>query len=721
VLPGLLMWRAVTFRLDVAPSPPPALGGSTIRKLAASQSAASPTTNASVGGSNDNKSNATLSPSAPPTGLLIEPAQIIASLKVLLPPEQLSTASYHPLGGINVSILELPEVSGLAADDILDIVSNDLLPDLFSRLGAHIVFLLTPAIVDTIVPAPPPPPKGPPTPAGPSQLLPVEDAELNSHSELIGTQDGFVLILAIGVPALFVCLILALLVPRTYRRRQKRLKASTSTMESIPAGAVMHNVFAAPKIPAYVDVVSESSVKTDNLLELSPSILEPGMVNRSISRQISFSRGESARRERRSERTTPEVDIEIEDSDSNPDASDDDEVVGSLERELSGLRETRTVAFEQGHKSRLEQRLEDQRKADLILIKQREEVSEKGSYLGVYDPDSLENRTLVREQALALTLHARRRARERVNAEARGESLTPSQLDPITNSIQRSSITGGMLNASDLHRRGRHSSESDAEPESWLVQVMNPTSATSSSQVPAGMSDDPSCTAASRLARARKIRRSASLLHVGPTDTDGTLNRSLPRSSSFGELPRRIQPRSLHEIRSASMMLPIRKAEPAKLDPLTDALHLATMAGDINDPPPPPRGDWATEQGHLGSSPASAVARLARVRADRRSRLDATTREASIKDESMDDASPKEASISHDVQQPVGAIIRQLNFTSQGSYCGTKSAVRPSSTSMSSPLSSVTPSKSRPHSSNSTEPSPSSDSTEPSSSGIRPG
>ena len=558
------------------------------------------------------------------SSVLIEPAQVQAALQPLLPEGYPSTVSSEPTGGVEVWILLLPDMDGSGADDIVQMVSGPLLSDLSNALGVYIGFVTPPTITSTIVAAPPPPSSRPWTPPGIAPPLMPPQGHFGAGtggtlSDLSSSEaESDHLVLYASLPAGLVVLMMLFVVLFCWNRRRqgkkkKRSEAycSSTTMESIPPPvqvSIVDKTEAGLQVIAPSEAMSESSVNFGELWNLSPSTLEPGAVSQQIATHLE--RSESERRSRRWSSVPPESEVAA-DEDSVDEDNDDNDTFGSVAQELNAVRVSRAKATEEGGPSkRLQQLLEEHRKADLLLLQQRELMfhpTEVSSPLRMYNPDSAENQALIREQALALTLHARRRARERNNSHPTG---SPSEgLDLITQSIRR-----GSLNGADLYRQ---SGAEDSAPESWLLNVMTPA---------LGSDTSAASDAATRLVRARM--KAAYEERLARANGAG----ALARSASGGDLSRP-KPRSLAEIRSAShsalsppLCSPRRAAgfdannagpAAATLDPLTDALHLAAMTGVA---PPPPPNDWSQDSTRTAADSAE---RLARARSDRQSRLKA--------------------------------------------------------------------------------------------------
>jgi len=555
------------------------------------------------------------------SSVLIEPAQVQAALQPLLPEGYPSTVLPEPKGGVEVWILLLPDMDGSGADEIVQAVSGPLLSDLSNALGVYIGFVTPPTITSTIVAAPPPPSPRPWTPGIALPLMPPQGkfgaGTGNTLSDLSSSEaESDNLVLYASLPAGLVVLMMLFVVLFCWNRRRqgkKRSEAycSSTTIESIPPPmqvSIVDKTEAGLQVIAPSEATCESSVNFTELWNLSPSTLEPDAVSQQIATHLE--RSESERRSRRWSSVPPESEVAADEGSVDED-NDDNDTFGSVAQELKAVRVSRAKATEEGGPSkRLQQLLEEHRKADLLLQQQREltfHPKEVSSPLRMYNPDSAENQALIREQALALTLHARRRARERNNSHPTG---SPSEgLDPITKSIRR-----GSLNGADLYRQ---SGAEDSAPESWLLNVMTPA---------LGSDTSAASDAATRLVRARM--KAAYEERLARANGAG----ALARSASGGDLSRP-RPRSLAEIRSAShsalsppLCSPRRAAGygannagpvAAALDPLTDALHLAAMTGVA---PPPPPNDWNQDSTRTAADSAE---RLARARSDRQSRLKA--------------------------------------------------------------------------------------------------
>lgn len=320
---------------------------------------------------------------------------------------------------------------------------------------------------------------------------------------------------------------------------------------------------------------------------------------------------------------------------------DEDDVVSSVERELSNLRASHMAASQERREARLVQH-ED---ADSLLQAQRERLRMVRSLTGeerAFDPDSLANRALVQEQARAHSMHARLRTRERMRRASHCDgpvtedpTVDEDRLDPITGTIKRASISGGSLHPLDLTsgvvKYSNKGVEVGEDPQQWLLQMM---------MMPGGRasisSETDDTTVASRLARARVAApTTGSDRSSTPTQPAACPSTKLASGSAAAQQPgvdlpgAAPPPRSLLEIRKARRRMsaanevyaPDHQAQPpavcepapcGQLDPLTDALHTATTMGIAL--PPPPSIEAAQNRPHAMS--CDARARLERVRRD---------------------------------------------------------------------------------------------------------
>jgi len=274
---------------------------------------------------------------------------------------------------------------------------------------------------------------------------------------------------------------------------------------------------------------------------------------------------------------------------------------------------------------RLQQRRLEVQRGDAVLLawqnRERSVLSKKlvhqlpaGHQLRTFDPESLANRALVAQQASVLATAARRRARARLYAADNTNSAAASatELDPITGVIQRASLTGGRLHARDLaSQSARSDAEHDDEPDpvKWLFSAV-----TSSTIVPPlELATSPAVK--TRVGRARSARMSGNDIEpLWVEQSDVTTPTKKPPVT-----PR--SPRSLSEIRaSRDAVTPSRPDALAAqdLDPLTDALHTASMLGIA---PPPPPGDWRTVDADPVTVSRDAPERVRRARSDHEARL----------------------------------------------------------------------------------------------------
>ena len=87
------------------------------------------------------------------TGITVELAMM-----QLLPVQQITTVSEMDSSHaqVAVSTLEIPEVAGLHADEIMHVVNTELLANLSGEAGFRIGFVVAPQVSSTVVNAPPP-------------------------------------------------------------------------------------------------------------------------------------------------------------------------------------------------------------------------------------------------------------------------------------------------------------------------------------------------------------------------------------------------------------------------------------------------------------------------------------------------------------------------------------------------------------------------------------
>jgi len=273
-----------------------------------------------------------------------------------------------------------------------------------------------------------------------------------------------------------------------------------------------------------------------------------------------------------------------------------------------------------------------------------------GHNLRSFDPNSFSNQALVTQQARVHATAARRSARARLFAMQNGGATPPADasLDPITGIIRRASLTGGRLHACDLASQSvRTQGERDGEtdPDKWLLSVMStPFQSGEPSLSPAVISrlnraresrrpEERACGSTTRQSALRRVDSApsgASTFTLRRVDSAPSALRTSPSgqdSSAVASSP--TKPRSLFEIRAArdGGRSPRREGEgstPAppsseRLDPLTDALHTASMMGI--EPPPPPR-DWQKDgEVDLVALARDAPERVRRARSDREARL----------------------------------------------------------------------------------------------------
>lgn len=552
----------------------------------------------------------------------------------VLPPESVSTISQvDGRDGIVVLILETRGVPGLSVDEIMHTVHGVLLANLSHKVSAHVGFSSPPQVTLAIVSAPPPPPKEWPPSAAETGLSGVPDERMV----------GSILLVVMAISGTALVLYIVNLASWHQRRRRKQLaskptRISTTEVETpiITTTETPPSLIKGPGPALYASMVSVTAEQppidgpNDDSLDIDVDIFDPSRVpytpsclNQHIRSNLDRIRAE--RRSRKGSNTGRE--------DATVDASEDEDGEAHLEEESSALERLRNVrmsAVEQGSSLRLEQRIEEQRRADALLQQQQRKVRELMSSAQngqgrIYDPDSAENRALIREQALALTLHARRRARDKVRSE--GSQAVEQELDSITGSIHRSAMTGGLLHACDLsldHARGNQKSnlntdDVNSSADAWLANVMAPVSKTA---VESGVA------LAGRVARARRTCSVAGSV-ASPTTTARVRRAMCDQESSSSRVrcgstyledivsPTK-KPRGLMEIRSQSLTCcrtSTAKNEPGssieQLDPLTDALHRASLFGVT---PPPPPDDWTSDPNALSPNAAE---RMARVRADR--------------------------------------------------------------------------------------------------------
>lgn len=489
-------------------------------------------------------------------------ADVSSVLGTRLPGMNAIVSRVNATSEVSVWILESLSSSGMRAEVILRAV-QDLPPDVSSRIGKQVVFTLAPAVVYTTVSAPPPPPRPPHLPprSPPSEGLelpttPLSPADLSATTVALTRAgvEGANLQFIFGVAAALIASALLIALTICYYRRHE-----THAEQLSQAGNA---------IEIRVDVATP--VKTGDQLQCDD---------------------------------TPAIGREYE---------------RDLLKELHQCRESmerHASAAENRPRLRLRQ-LEVQRAEALMMAWQnrgRSDLSQRAAHdlidahdLGTFDPDSFANRALVAQQASVSAQAARRRARARLGG---SEVQADISLDPITGVIQRASVTGGRLHARDLASQlTRTETEYDGEcdPDQWLASAMK-----THSHRPVEPSASPA--AKDRLSRAREARKSTD----GDAPEEMRYSYNFDVSVSSPSTPSK--PRSLAEIRSASQgRLPPNASctTPVRLDPLTDALHTASMLGVA---PPPPPNDWRRD----GPPSQDAAERVRRARSDQEARKSA--------------------------------------------------------------------------------------------------
>lgn len=607
---------------------------------------------------------------------LLTAAQVEAVLFGLLPAEQQTTLlqGSGPTDAVAVSILEMADVPGLRAEEILDVASTQLLANLSAEVGIPVSFFSSPALTTAVVSAPPPP-----TSISHSNGLTAGSAQ----------GDGGMIVAVVAAGAMLFCAGLG--VAFWSRRKRRRLQGgkgtpTSSTMEAIPAPndksasdlalaglAEEPDTPAAPAKTVNMDLLFSSELTPNTFQTQIKSHLAPGEGRLERARAAKAAKAKAAKLPKAAgaesaaepppavpyaEPTGVGLTIQADDADEGSDEGDDDESEGDLMAELNGLRHTRMSAIEECCRpaSRLEQHREEHKRADELLQQQQSDAQRRSSLVSgltpggsrFYEPNSAENLALIREQALALTLHARRRAREKAG---KAEGLrAPADLDSITGSIRASATLGGTMLTPGRSSRRSSESEDEGDADQWLVSVMSPEAAadaaasvaaasrvararaltpgrrsTSFPAAPTGKGSSAANTA-SRVARARRVAEanrpdgdpSYAHAHSVPDAGNRTLSLRDLYSASEGASPtvRPKKPRSVMEIRrsnSLSHLEPPTATAAPKLDPNTEALHLAAMVGV---PPPPPNP--LTPEQRLSRS--DSTSRMERVRSDRESR-----------------------------------------------------------------------------------------------------
>ena len=172
-----------------------------------------------------------------------------------------------------------------------------------------------------------------------------------------------------------------------------------------------------------------------------------------------------------------------------------------LRRRAEARRETRT---------RREIIEDSWRRADILLNQ-----SATRNYTGDKSKDDGAQGSLIKQQAVAQVLNARRRERARLAGEE-GEALTISAsgdgLDAVTDSIRRANLTCGVIEPSDLVRKpallsrtlSEDSNDASESPEMWLAMLVapnTPTKAAPSSRARGGDASTNPC----GLSRARSL------------------------------------------------------------------------------------------------------------------------------------------------------------------------------------------------------------------------
>jgi len=586
--------------------------------------------------------------------------QVKLVLEGILPLQQVTMLSYEAGPGhpVAVRILETPTVTGLSIGEILEAVQLQFLSVLFQLVDVSVAFSSTPRITIMMVNAPPPLILIA-SPSLPNRaLLDHSSSSLTSSTSSDG-MSGAIVGTSIGAALCFVGILVALLWIKHHRQRPqganqivgKGSTYRTAIIEAIPPPAVSST------LPSYRDSIRLSSAQSRSagldLLSLGGNELSPKTVSMEIDSHLGRQRSSKSELER-----YQEPKLKLGSNCELSDESDTEDLMESsrVEDELNDLRNTRMYAIECVASStpyRLERHLVDRQRADDVLKQQQYDAARRSSLVNglspggsrFYEPQSAENIALVREQALALTLHARRRARAKSQFDLSVEES--GHLDSITSSIHASSRVGGTLLSPGKNCRNETSCY-EANPDQWLVDVMSPDTITdgqasvnAASRVARARAATPSrerhtsacsppvgkgsCAAntASRLARARRSAENDS-----SRDLAGIHSPSRESQVSLGTADDQVRPeasalrrpRSLAEIRRSNSLCNSSSentddtTRAPELDPVTNVLHMASVAG-LPPPPPnpvPPGG---------GLSRADSLVRMQRMRADRDANL----------------------------------------------------------------------------------------------------
>lgn len=564
-------------------------------------------------------------------------ADVSAVLDVLLPGAEVSATRDSSMNEVSVVILEATDRDRTLAEQMAQMTL--VVPiELTSAIRSEVFFVSPPQVVSVAVSAPPPPPRPPiaPHPSAPlaqhagenstSDSLPTLPESTGASQALTdlndGTSSALHIIVIIAVVAVLAVLLIVLTVIYCLRRRRLALTAK--------------DICDAHTIEVRVDRFSSPPQRI--------SIAEPlaeALASKKDDVPMALQRIRSLRM-----RSVPSVTSASIDAPSEDTLAIGADVELELDMEFDILRKNmaRRASAAQ-NQPRLEQRRLQVQRADALLMawqnRERSVTSMKlvhdlpvGHELRTFDPDSFANRALVAQQASVLAQAARRNARMRLCAsddECISSPLRTATLDPITGTIRRASLTGGRFHARDLasqFSRTEAEHDGEADPDKWFLSAMT----VSSREVPDTFA---SPEFQGRLGRAREARRTGEggrqLELAAPGTPCASASQRVDSTTQGEKTPSRgsaSKPRSLAEIRSASPRR-CQSCTPgslatAALDPLTNALHTASMLGI--EPPPPP-DQWRSDEVDVVALARDAPERVRRARTDREARMGRLSKE----------------------------------------------------------------------------------------------
>lgn len=569
----------------------------------------------------------------------------------------LITTSQGNGGEVVAQLLEALDQRKLRAEEIVQTVER--LPEMVSsEVGMRVAFSSPPVIVLVPVSAPPPPPKTPPPPS-PSSPRSQDIARVGLVLDGGEQVDGGRALIYGLVSASAVCVLLIFLLLATVLYRRKRKQAE-------------HKLQQQAKAVAFSLEQADHTRKENAALAALASGEGPAAllgIRKQPSLMATFApKNGQQRRPSREERTSKEEEIDI--------GFVTEELEGLMSIRRAVDERQRRLELRREQVRSVDDLLQRQQSREHSACSCQAPFGSTAANQALV-------RDHARSHAMDARRRARAQMEQKaVDSEGEGGGVA-APLDPITDTIRIAAVSGGRLppaefaspalslskqvSRDDDHEEGRR------DPHVWLQRTMSTSSlpiaesgsasgavqaarmarVRSAARLQRSQSEETSATDSARAARMSRVRAAARLHRDSPSgesplqdhraadsssaksgspfkDDLTTRRLSLSSGTDLPGKPQRRPPRSLAEIRSAraakggespnaSRKAAAAETEHVRLDPLTDALHTASMCGVL--PPPPPKPSRNVDPVLATREVSARIARIRREHQQRRASM----------------------------------------------------------------------------------------------------